>query len=219
MIDTLDDDAYTRLLLPLWEFLARTHVPAPSDVIFVFGSRDLDVPRRAAELYAAGLSRRVLVSGQLGPLTAPVFDRPEALVFRDELTRQGVPAGAITTEEHASNTLENVRFGMSALEAAGQAPRSALLVAKAFVMRRCLATFTRQCPAVSVRGCPPAGAMVAQRDRPRAAFAVRLLGELRRLDEYAATGDIEPQQIPASVRAAAEAVLALTSGRALPHPG
>ena len=208
-IDALDDDTYARLLQPIWAYLTRMDRPAPSDVIFVFGSRDLGVPRRAAELYLAGLSSRVLVSGRLGPMTARVFDKPEALVFKDALTSHGVPDSAITTEVDACNTLENVRLGMSALRVAGQTPRSALLVAKAFVMRRCLATFARQYPGVAVRGCPPSGSLAAQRDRSRTAFAARLVGELRRLDEYGAAGDIEPQEVPGAVRAAAKAIVAL----------
>ena len=210
-IDEFDDDAYTRLLAPVWDFLARPHDAVPSDVIFVFGSRDLGVARRAAELYAAGLASRVLVSGRLGRMTERVFDKPEALVFKDELARRGVPDSAVMTEVDAGNTLENVRFGMSVLVAAGQTPRSALLVAKAFVMRRCLATFARQHPAVAVRGCPPAGSLATQRDRPRVAFATRLVGEVRRLDAYGARGDIEPQVIPESVREAVRRVEVLLS--------
>ena len=208
-IESLDETSYEALLTPIWDYLARTDDPAPSDVIFVFGSRDLGVPRRAAELYAAGLSPRVLVTGRLGPMTERVFDKPEALVFRDELTRLGVPDRAITTEVRASNTLENLRFGMSALRAAGLTPRSALLVAKAFVMRRCLATFARQHPEVEALGCPPAGSLQDQRDRPRAAFAARLVAELDRIDEYGTNGDIEPQVIPENVHGAACRVNAL----------
>ena len=135
-IESLGETAYEALLAPIWDFLVRTHAPAPSDVIFVFGSRDLGVARRAAELYAAGLSFRVLVSGLRGPLTERVFDKPEALVFKDELTRLGVPYRAITTEVRAGNTLENVRFGMTALAAAGQTPCSAMLVALWLAARR-----------------------------------------------------------------------------------
>lgn len=215
-IESLDENAYTALLAPIWNFLARTDDPVPSDVIFVFGSRDLDVPRRAAELYAVGCSSRVLVTGRLGPMTEGVFDKPEALVFKDELMRHGVPDRAITTEVRADNTLENVRLGMTALAIAGQTPRSALLVAKGFVMRRCLATFARQYPAVEVRGCPPRGALPAQRDRPRAAFAARLVAELHRLDRYGATGDIDRQAIPDSVRWAARQVEGLL--KRLPGP-
>ena len=210
-IESLDETAYEALLTPIWDFLARTDAPAPSDVIFVFGSRDLGVARRAAELYTGGLASRVLVTGRFGPMTERVFDKAEALVFADELTRHGVPDRAITTEVRAGNTLENVRFGMAALVASGQTPRSALLVAKAFVMRRCLATFARQHPAVTVRGCPPAGSLAVQRDRPRVAFAARLVGEMRRLDEYGVNGDIEPQVVSETVRETARQVAVLLS--------
>ena len=87
-----------RVLEPLWRFLAVCEEPALADVIFVFGSRALEVPRRAADLYAAGFSRRILVSGRFGPMTEGVFGKPEALVFKDELMRRGVPEGAIRTE-------------------------------------------------------------------------------------------------------------------------
>jgi len=256
--DTLDHDGYAHVLEPIWTYLARTDDPLKSDVIFVFGSLDLEVPRRAAELYTAGFAPRVLVSGHrsgrgrrpdafdLGCLspdettspsimaevlprslesldgkvagfgvmldahqgppnvtTSKVLDKPEALVFKDELVTLGVPNSAITTEVRAGNTLENVQFGMSALRSVGQTPHSVLLVAKGFAMRRCVATFARQYPEVHVLSCPPLGSLATQRDRPLAMFVVRLLSELRRLDEYGAAGDIEPQVIPASVREAA----------------
>lgn len=202
-VDGPDEAEFQRVVLPIWEYLARADWPAPSDVIFVFGSQDLAVPRRAAELYRAGHASSVLVTGRFGPMTAEVFEKAEALVFRDELIRQQVAEHAITTEEEAGNTLENVRFGMAALRAAGQRPRSALLVSKPFVTRRCLATFRKQHPEVMVRGCPPAGSAAARRDRHWVAFAVRLIGELQRLDRYTVSGDIAPQAVPPRVSAAA----------------
>ena len=202
-IESLEAGEYVRLLQPIWSYLCPSEPPAPSDVIFVFGSRGLEVPRRAAQLFAAGWAPRVLVSGRAGPMTEHVFDKPEALVFRDELVRRGVPAAAVVTEVDAGNTLENVRFGMTVLEAAGHEPRSALLVAKAFAMRRCLATFARQHPGVQVRGCPPAGSLLEHLDRSRADFAARLVAEIRRLDVYGAAGDIAPCAVPPAVRAAA----------------
>ena len=202
-IESLEAGDYARLLQPIWRYLCASGPPAPSDVIFVFGSRGLEVPRRAAQLYEAGWAARVLVTGRAGPMTEHVFDKPEALVFKDELVRRGVPASAVVTEVAAGNTLENVRFGMAALEAAGYRPQSALLVAKAFAMRRCLATFARQHPPVKVRGCPPAGSLLEHLDRSRTDFAARLVAELRRLDVYGAAGDIAPCAIPTAVRAAA----------------
>ena len=203
-IDQLDDVVYEDLVEPIWGFLSVAHPPVPSDVIFVFGHRSLDLPRRAAGLYAAGWSTRLLVTGGLGPMSREVFSKAEALTFKDELVRLGVPACAITTEDIAGNTLENARLGMNALRVVGHQPRSALLVAKSFAMRRCLATFSQHYPDVEVRGCPPVESLVVQRDRPWPVFASRLLAELRRLDDYAAVGDIVSQKIPSRVRDAAK---------------
>lgn len=199
-------DGFERHVGPLWDFLAVAEPPVRSDVIFVFGSQAFAVPARAADLYRAGHAPVVLVSGHFGTMTRAVFDRPEALVFRDRLVAEGVPAGAIVVETRAANTLENVRFGLDALRRDGIAVRSALLVAKPFVMRRCAATFARQAPGVRVRCCPPAADLEAAIDRPPAAFAARLVAELERLDRYAAAGDIEPQAVPAPVRAAARRI-------------
>jgi uncharacterized SAM-binding protein YcdF (DUF218 family) len=195
-IDPRDEEDFQRAVLPIWEYLARADPPVVSDVIFVFGSQDLTVPRHAAELYQAGYARSVLVTGRFGPMTANEFDKAEALVFKDELMRRQVPERVITTEVEAGNTLENVRFGMAALRAVGQRPRSALLVSKPFVTRRCLATFARQHPEVVARGCPPPGSAAARRDRTPDAFAARLVAELQRLDRYAARGDTTRQEIP-----------------------
>ena len=140
---------------PLWDFLAVSHRPIAADVIFVFGSQDLAVPARAAELYQAGHAPRVLVTGSFGKMTRGVFGRAEAFVFRDHLVSAGVPEAAIVTEPDASNTLENVTFGMAALDRLGARPRTALLVGKGFVMRRCLATFARHHGDVETRACPP----------------------------------------------------------------
>ena len=207
-LDSLSDAAYRHLVEPIWDFLVSSQVPAPSDVIFVFGSRDLAVPRRAAELFSDGLAPCLLVTGGFGPMTEGGFPKAEALVFKDELIRLGVPNDAIVAEVKAGNTLENVIFGMSSLQEARRSAGSALLVAKAFVMRRCLATFGHQYQEINVLGCPPGGSLMAQRDRPRAAFGARLVAEIERLDRDGAVRDIVPQEIPDTVRDAAEQVKA-----------
>ncbi len=208
-IDQLPEPELARLLEPVWSYLAVSHRPRPSDAIFVFGSRDLAVPRRAAELFLDGHGERIVVSGRFGPRTEGVFPKPEALVFRDTLLDRGVPDSRIVTEVEAGNTLENVQFGMRALRAAGRSPRTALLVAKAFVMRRCLATFRRQYPGVGVWACPPQGVLASHRDRPRVAFVTRLVAEIARLDRYGRQGDIAPQLVPAAVGRAVQRIESL----------
>lgn len=191
----------------LWDYLLVAQPPAPSDVIFVFGSQDLAMPDRAAELYRGGHAPAVLATGGFGRMTRGVFDRPEALVFRDRLVAAGVPATAIVTETEAGNTLENVRLGLAALRRAGRPARSALLVAKGFVTRRAVATFAAQAPEVQVRACPPTTRLAEAIDRLPDAFAARLVAEIDRLERYGTRGDIARQQIPPAVRQAARRVL------------
>ena len=107
------------LLNPVWTFLTVTDTPVRSDVIFVFGSQDILVPGHAAALYRTGYAPTVLVTGQYGRMTRNVFEKPEALVFKDVLVRSGVPSQAIVVETTAQNTLENVTKGLSLLRQTG----------------------------------------------------------------------------------------------------
>jgi len=190
----------------LWGYLALSEPPQPADVIFVFGSQDLSVPSRAAELYHQGHASRVLVTGHYGRMTRDVFSKPEALVFKDQLVAEGVPSSAVLTEPKSANTLENVCLGMETMHRNGHAPGSALLVAKGFVMRRCVATFAKQFPRVAVCACPPGRGLEEARDRSERAFALRLVAEVDRLDRYAAAGHICRQEIPSDVRHAVRRV-------------
>ena len=205
------DAAYARLMQPLWDYLTVVQAPAPADVIFVFGSQDLTVPARAAALHRAGQAPRVLVTGHYGRMTRDVFHQPEALVFRDQMVDAGVPAAAIVTESTARNTLENVRFGLAALHRRGDTVKSALLVAKGFVMRRCVATFAAQAPAVRVLACPPSARLRDGIDRTPLAFAARLVAELDRLERYGARGDIVRQTLPPAIRTTAKQLRRLIS--------
>ena len=204
--DLPPDTDVGRLVQPLWDYLAVTETPRMADVIFVFGSRDLAVPERAAELYREGHAPRVLATGSYGRMTRDVFPKPEALVFQERLIEAGVPPSAILTEPVATNTLENVRLGVETLRRAGRMPASALLVAKGFVMRRCVATFAQQFDGIRVQACPPEGGVAAALDRSESEFAARLVAELERLERYAEVGDICAQEIPTKVRQAAHRI-------------
>lgn len=186
----------------MWRFLAPSEVPLKSDVLFVFGGLDLAVPRQAASLYRSGFASQLLITGNAGLLTKDVFLEPECIVFRNEAVSHGVPLDAIITEDKATNTGENVEFGMSLLRSMGWAPHSALLVAKPFLMRRCLATFEKKFPNVVVRPAPPEGPWSEFLDRPEPEFVARLVAELDRLRNYSRNGFIAEVSIPDSVIAA-----------------
>jgi hypothetical protein len=202
-ITSLDDTRYQPMLRPLWDYLAVEHTPKKSDVIFVFGGLDLAIPLKAAELYGLGLAPLILISGGAGIPTENVSQELESSVFRKEITKLGVPPTAIVEESKASNTRENVMWGMEALISKNIKVDSAILVAKPFLLRRCLATFQLQYPEVILFSCPPEGPILKFCDRPQDEFAERLLAELERLKLYAERGHIVHQSIPQSVQSAA----------------
>lgn len=194
------DPETARQLQPLWDYLAISARPVSADAIFVFGSRDFAVPDRAAELYHAGHAPRVLVTGSYGRLTRDVFPKTEALVFKDRLVAAGVPPDAVVTEDKAANTLENVRLGMDALRRSGVSANRLLLVAKGFVMRRCVATFAGQFDALTVVPCPPPTGLEASLDRSGSDFSARLASEVDRLERYAEKGDVRHEGVPDAIR-------------------
>ena len=143
------------------------------------------------------------MTGSYGRMTRDVFPKPE-----DHLVEAGVPPSAILTEPVATNTLENVRLGIETLRRVDRLPATVLLVAKGFVMRRCVATFTQQCGEIRVHACPPDGGVAAALDRSLSEFAARLVAEIDRLERYAKSGDIGDQEIPLVVREAARRLTA-----------
>lgn len=118
--------------MPIWTFLAIEQAPIPSDALFVFGGLGLEIPARAAQLFLGGFSSTVLISGASGSLTQGVFNKAEAEVFKDAMVKDGVPRDAILTEHHATNTGQNVMFGMTTLEKADKQINSLEPIPKPF---------------------------------------------------------------------------------------
>jgi hypothetical protein len=198
-IDELDEDTFESVLKPIWNYLSIYDEPISADVLFVFGGLDLAVPRRAAELFLAGYARVILVTGNAGPKTPDSFGKPESIVFKDEMVRLGVDETRILTEVEATNTLQNVLLGMRVLQSRNIVIDKAILVARPFLSRRCMATFNRHYPSVEGIGCPPMGHIMEFCFRSRKQFAERLLAEVARLKDYSAKGDIKLSPIPNNV--------------------
>jgi len=165
--------------------------------LFCFGSRHHRVPERAAALHRSGIAARILVTGA----APPGEERAEADHFAAELRRRGVAEADLLIERTATNTGENVRYGLDLLRRHGEV-RDLVIVCWPLGARRCVATFARQAPEVSVRAAPAlwrAGWSWAPTAR-RARFA---LGELERLERYAGLGFLHDEPTPPAVRDAA----------------
>ena len=214
----------------VWNYLqmSGSDLPTTSDVIVCLGSSDLRVATYAAELFKRGLAPWLVFSGGVG--TGPHsgrnllgWDRPEAEVMADEAVRCGVPRKNILVEPASRNSGENIRFTHALLhaerqrfEAAGGL-QSMIVVHKPFMERRAYATFMKQWPDDTAR---PAILLTS----PRLTFGEYLVGtpitkedtisimvgDLQRIKRYAEPPhEFQiPQDIPATVWAAAELLVA-----------
>ena len=190
----------------LWNFLSIIEKPSASDAIFVFGGVSSSIPEKTAQLYKEGVAKVILVTGGTGGRTHLYFKETEALKIRESLIKSGVPDSAIISEQLASNTGENVSFGMKRLLEHTKNPSALTLVSAPFSMRRCVATFNKQFPEISVTPCPPQISASDYSDREPNEFALRLVGEIERLKNYAELGYITKTNIPEEVELATQRI-------------
>jgi uncharacterized SAM-binding protein YcdF (DUF218 family)/glycosyltransferase involved in cell wall biosynthesis len=148
---------YTSAVWQLAAPLRLSAAPQHADAIVVFaggvgetGKAGGGAPERlneAVNLYHAGYSSHLVLS------SGYVYSFKEAEGMRDLAIAQGVPADAITIEERATNTHENVKFSDEILRARGW--RSILLVSSPYHMRRALMVWRNLAPDIAVTPTPP----------------------------------------------------------------
>ncbi len=200
-IKDLSEKEFEKLLEPIQNFLVIRNKPKKADVIFVFGSVKLPlVHSRVLELYQRGYAPHILISGGIGSNNFSEGNLiSEAEIISNFLIKNKVPESAIIKEAEATNTLENVKFGIKKLDEYEINHKCLILVAKPSHMRRCVATFQKQYPKIELICCPPEGSLLDLIDRPKREFAYRSIAKIERLINYAEKGDISKQDIPNGV--------------------
>ena len=119
-----------------------------ADLLFVFGQRrgEAEIIDAAVDLWRRGLFRQAIVSG------GATQDNPrtECSVIKEGMVAGGVPAGLILEEHRATNTGENVRFGLPVIDQAigRQTIRSVICLGKICTARRYPMTLQRHWPEV-----------------------------------------------------------------------
>jgi len=109
--------------------------PEKADAIFVFGSpNDLRI-RKAIELYKAGFSDRIVISGH-GPFYAS-HTQSEAQRMAEVAVREGVPESALILEPEAITIPDNVKRTLDLFDKIEFKPEKLIIVASPFVLRRC----------------------------------------------------------------------------------
>ena len=209
------------LALVLWNYHRMGHTPVKADAIVVLCSHDVLVADRGAELFLDGWAPLLVFSGGRGAITSRLWDEPEAEIFARIAISKGVPADRVLVETASTNTGENVRFTRQLLVGRGIDLRSVLLVQKPYMERRAFATFRRLWPEPAVIVTSPQGSFdeyleTSSNEALSPADVISIMvGDLQRIRLYPDRGFQIPQDIPASVSSAYEALVAAGYNRHL----
>jgi uncharacterized SAM-binding protein YcdF (DUF218 family) len=189
---------YLPQLQQVWDALARQDaIPAHADAIVVGGCRDLGLAERTAELYHAGVSKFIVISGY----KPQHLDITEAELLANRCFELGVPNKAIKLERLASNTGENILFSAEVIINQLQKAESVVLVHKPFMSLRFLATAEAQWPHPQPEfytTCQSISFEDYCRERGLGNTAWEMLGDFKRMDEYVSKGYQTQQAIPSA---------------------
>jgi uncharacterized SAM-binding protein YcdF (DUF218 family) len=198
----------------VWRYHHMDHTLVKSDAILVLCSHDIAVAERGAELWLQGWAPLLIFSGGLGGITGQLWTTPEADQFAAVAERMGVPRASMLIENRSTNTGENVRFTRALLAAEGTNPASFILVQKPYMERRAFATFAKVWPDKPAIVTSPQVSfedyLVKYSNESLSADDVVsiMVGDLQRMKVYAERGFQIPQEIPADVWEAFEALVA-----------
>jgi uncharacterized SAM-binding protein YcdF (DUF218 family) len=198
----------------IWHYHRLGHELSRSDAVMVLCSHDPRVAERGAELYLDGWAPLLIFSGGLGSITKHLWTEPEADRFAAIAERMGVPKAAILVENRSTNTGENVQFTRTLLAERGLNPRTFILVQKPYMERRTFATFKKVWPERDIVVTSPQVSFDEYLEQyshdtltPDEVVNI-MVGDLQRVKLYPEMGFQIPQEIPADVWSAYEALVA-----------
>lgn len=179
----------------LWNYLHLNQEITKSDGIIAFGSHDLHVAERAADLYLLGYGKYIIFTGGLGRITQKIWNKPEADKFAEISIKKGVPKDAIYIENKSSNTGENIQFTRKLLDNMDVSTHSMIVVDKPFKERRLFATLKKQWPELNFLITSPTASfeeylLYYQNSEELNVddFINIMVGDLQRIDVYERSG-------------------------------
>lgn len=188
----------------IWDYCKLSQPIKPSDYILALGSYDCaHVAVKAAALYKAGLSQKIIVSGGV---PCQIFHKGEMLkgleceIMKTILLQNGIPEKDIIMEDKARNTGDNFAFSLALID------KSASLIAVTipFIERRVRATADIHCPHQQV--CVTSFDMkfedyvlMTLSENRAHKFMNVLVGSINRLLDYPDKGFQSFQQIPSNI--------------------
>ncbi len=199
---------YLQPLQILWDYLSLHQEPKKADVIVGFGCYDVNVARRAAELYLRSYAPKILFTGGLGRNTTGLFAQSEAEIFAKAAMALGVPKEDILLEDMSANTRENIEFTRRLLEEKAIPHGQILGVHKPYMERRINAAMGVYWPeqsfsVTSFRQSLEEALEDAERQgMTRESTISTIVGDFQRIELYAQKGYQLPQYIPPEAWAA-----------------
>ena len=186
----------------IWDYLGLHQTPEKADCIVGFGNFNVNIARRAAELYHQGYADRILFTGGLGRNTVGLLPESEADRFARVAIGCGVPDEAIIREDKSTNTAENIIFTRKLLEDLNIPHDHILGVHQPFMERRITAAMGVYWPELNFSVTSPQvtipeylEAAKAQGITENASISV-IVGDFQRMKLYADKGWQVPQEIP-----------------------
>lgn len=198
----MDIDYYGKIL---WNYHKLNEKINKSDVIIGFGSHDLNVAKRCAELFLDGYGDMIIFTGGFGRITKPLWNITEAEKFAEIAINMGIPKNKIIIENKASNTGENIKYTKETLRNLNLSPTSFIMVDKPYRERRTYATLKKQWPEIDFNITSPQYTyeeycnFYSQGEISKNEFISIMVGDLQRIDLYGKNGFQIIQDIPKDV--------------------
>ncbi len=174
------------------QFLFISDAMQSVDLTIVAASPTISSILPAIELYKAGLTPRIVISGA-GTMADGLV---EWQGYRDYALAQGVAEADVLVEKYATNTKENMALSAKLVASTGEGwnkIRSVALCAKPFHMRRVLMTARQHLPnGLHFIALPPkhSGDLSRETWWKSDLGRTRIFEELGRISTYALSGDI-----------------------------
>jgi len=134
-IEKLWFEKYEDILNSLWLYLSEEDKVTPADLIFWFWWWWQARYDKCINLYKQWYAKKILFSWNV-PFDAQFEQVPEYEYFYSKAKEDAIPDDSIILEKTATNTLENVVFGVKILKDMHYVPYCIILVNLPFTMRR-----------------------------------------------------------------------------------
>lgn len=189
----------------IWDYMILNDNLQSSDCIIAFGSYNVDVAKRAAQIYLDGYAPWLLFTGGLGRGTEGRWSKSESEIFAQIAVEIGVPKCSIIIENKSRNTGENIQFSKDILKAKGIKANKIIAVQKPYMQRRLYAALRKQWSEAEFIITSPQISFKDYLDNIKKHGLTKdelfniIVGDLWRMDLYAKNGFQISQNIPNEV--------------------